>query len=356
MKKLLTAAALGGLLATAGANVHAGTIRHDRDVVPYLELGSQFPTVGSIYVTIDLGPDLQGSQTLASAVLIAPNWVLTAAHVTDALEEGSGFFTGIGFIPAQDPHTGSPLLTPPGSPYYEVADWVSHPGWAAAKEAYLAAHPGDDAGAVQAQLMAGYDIALVQLADPVTDTVPITRYGGSGELGQTGIYAGYGMRGTGQSGVVTSDELRRAGHNTIDLFGGSFPFGTFSDRVLFSDFDDPGNVSTTNSMGSELPLDLEYSIAGGDSGGPVYVDFPDDGLGPVLVGINSFNGAFGPGDPFAGDNDPNSQYDEFFGATRVSPFNDWINATAGIPEPGSLAGAGLLAAALLGRRRRRRRI
>jgi len=350
----LTGAVFGSLLA-AGASVHAGTIRHDRDATSYLQLGNQSPTVGSIYVTIDFG-GLQGTGTLASGVLIAPDWILTAAHVTDALDESAGLVVGVGFVPAQDPHTGSPILTPPGSPYFEVEyfDWVSHPGWAAAKEAWLAAHPGDEEGAAQAQLMAGYDIALVHLATPVTDIVPVTRYGGSGEVGQTGIYAGYGMRGTGLTGTVTSDELRRAGHNMIDLVGGSFPMGAFSDRILFSDFDDPGNVNPTNSMGDALPLDLEYSISAGDSGGPVYVDFPDDGLGPVLVGINSFNGAFGPGDPFPGDNDPNSQYDEFFGATRVSAFNDWINATAAIPEPGSLAGVGLIAAALLGRRSRRR--
>jgi hypothetical protein len=340
MKMLLTAGALGGFLIITGQAVDAGTIRHDRSQVPYLQLGEQHPTTGSIFITVDFA-GIQDGQTLASGVLIAPNWILTAAHVVDGYDDNAGLISGVGFVPAQDPVTALPFLPHPTSPFYDIDLMVSHPNWQGSES-------------TTGGLMSGYDIALMRLENPVTNIVPVTRYTGSGEVGNVGTYAGHGMRGDGYTGMIFSDELRRAGHNMIDMVGGTGAFTGFSSNILFGDFDNPENPAAS-SMGSSDALDLEYSIASGDSGGPVYVDFPGDGLGPILVGINSFNGAYGPGDPFVGDNEPNAQYGEFFGATRVAAFDDWINQTMAanaVPEPGALAVVALLAAPLALRRRR----
>lgn len=334
MRKWLIGAAVGGLAVSVPSLAPAGTIRHDRDHVPYLQLGAQFQTTGSIFITVDLF-GIQDGQTLASGVLIAPDWILTAAHVVDGYEENAGLISGVGFVPAQDPVTAIPFLPHPTAPFYEVDAMFSHPNWGGSDNIHL-----------------GYDIALMHLGSPVTNITPAMRYTGSGEVGNLGTWTGHGMRGDGYTGMVFSDELRRAGHNMIDMTGGSGAFVGFNPDILFGDFDNPEDPAAS-SMGTSDALDLEYSIASGDSGGGVYVDFPGDGLGPLLVGINSFNGAYGPGDPFPGDNEPNAQYGEFFGATRVSAFNAWINATmASIPEPGVI-GLAALALPLLLRCRRR---
>ncbi|MGB7159441.1 MAG: trypsin-like serine protease [Tepidisphaeraceae bacterium] len=341
MRKLAVMLTLGGVGAMYASPAVAGTIRHDRDHIPYLQLGSQVPATGSVFITVDIF-GVQDGQTLASGVLIDPHWILTAAHVVDGYEENADLISGVGFVPAQDPVTAIPFLPHPTAPFHDIDLMISHPNWGGTSD------PNS--------LTEGFDLALMRLATPVTNIVPVTRYTGAGEVGNVGTWSGHGMRGDGHTGMIFSDELRRAGHNMIDMTGGSGAFAGFSPNILLGDFDNPEDP-LASSMGSSDALDLEYSIASGDSGGAVYVDFPDDGLGPVLVGINSFNGAYGPGDPFPGDNEPNAQYGEFFGATRVAAFNDWINETMAanmVPEPSAMAVVAMLAAPLVLRRRQRR--
>jgi hypothetical protein len=340
---------LGGL---AASPVLAGTIRHDLTHTPYLQYGEQpeFQSAGAVYVVTDLGvifgEHIVFSQTIASGVLIAPDWVLTAAHVVDALVQEQGAFTQMGVVVGeQDPNVASPILANPRPSFYDIDmdNTFVHPGWTAAKQAFQMDNPGaDEEEVIGFALTQGYDLALIHLHDPVTGIMPATVYTGNNEIGKVGTYVGYGMRGDGISGSLIADDLRRAGNNTIDLAGGNNPSGSggfdwASDRILFADFDDLDDLDGINLMGDAEPLDLEYAIASGDSGGPVFVD----GNGPVLVGINSFVGAFGPGDPLPGDNNPDSSYGDFVGVTRVSAFNDWIGTTmASVPEPGT---AGVIA-------------
>ena len=90
-----------------------------------------------------------------------------------------------------------------------------------------------------------------------------------------------------------------------------------NDRIFLSDFDNPGNPSD-NAYGSSTPLDLEYLIAPGDSGGGVFIDF---GSGPLLAGIHSFGAAW--------DGLVDSDYGDASGHTRVSVFNSWIDSILG---------------------------
>lgn len=191
--------------------------------------------------------------------------------------------------------------------------------------------------------------------------------------------AGYGTRSTvgGASGNTAPAGGRtgflREGDNTYDYAWGNAAFGGFfTDRdaagenffgladVQFSyisDFDNglaaqdqAGRIAAAVGAGNafnDLGLGArEVNIAGGDSGGPGFID-------GKLASINSYGLTFGAnfGD-FGGG--LNSGWGEFSGYVPVFIHTDFINAAAAVPEPSSwamlIAGFGLTGAAM--RRRR----
>lgn len=298
----LSAAALGALALLPATQATAGVIRNDRSDSTYRELAAQYPSAGRLLFAID--DTFQGTVALCSGVLITPDFVLTAAHCIDETARPSVLFT----VEGQD---------------YVGTRQIIHPQYTG-------------------NISDGFDIALVQLDRSVVGVAPAPIYTGSNEVGQTGVSVGFGRSGVGSTGATTAAGIERAGQHTIDSSQGFFgPDGQF----LLSDFDDPNNSDGLNAFGSTVPLDLEYAVAGGDSGGGLFLN---DGGTDFVAGIGSFIGAFGGS---AGDGSPNSSYSDISGFSRVSAFTDFINST--IPEPGSamvLAVAGL---GLLSRHRRR---
>jgi hypothetical protein len=245
-------------------SVDAGTIRSDRSDTLYQNLAASVGYAG-------VGQFIGTTSTYgfaASGTLIAPDWILTAAHVVDDATSLTFNIDGNS---------------------YSAAQWAYHSKW-----------NGD--------LAAGYDIALVKL-NSAPGIAPATRYTGSSEVGAVGTSVGYGKTGTGLTGATTFDGLKRAGQNRIDQY-----YSTRSNRILVSDFDNPTN-SNDSFYGSSTPLDLEYLIAPGDSGGGLFVDF---GSGPQLVGVHSFGAAR--------DGLIDSDYGDISGHTRVSSFNSWIDS------------------------------
>jgi hypothetical protein len=257
-------------------SVHAGTVRDDRSDSSYLNLAG-LPGYAGVGQFIGTTSTYGFS---ASGTLIAPDWILTAAHVVDQA-------TSLTFKIAGNS--------------YAASQWAYHSKWT-----------GD--------LAAGYDIALVKLSS-TPGIASATRYTGSSELGAVGTSVGYGKTGTGLTGAITFDGLKRAGNNVIDRF-----YSTRNDRTFLSDFDNPGN-SKDSSYGSSTPLDLEYLIAPGDSGGGMFIDF---GSGPLLAGVHSFGAAF--------DGLVDSDYGDISGHTRVSVFNSWIDSIMGGGSGGSGGG------------------
>jgi len=282
------------VVASVDATGLAGVIRHDTKDSLYLSLGNSplYASVGQIY-----GVSEQ-SAFYASGTLIDPQWVLTAGHVVDSVTSLTFSIAGAQYI---------------------ASSWIAHPNW-------------------DGNLLAGYDIGLVRLDQPVYTVEPAVRYTGSKELGNVATAVGFGMTGTGNSGAINFDGKKRGTQNVIDQL--------YNPRLLLADFDNPKN-RRDNSMGSAKPLALEGLIAPGDSGGGLFITTRD---GTFLVGVHSFVAAW--------DGNPNSDYGDISGHVRVSAFNSWIDsvissgasissasassdgpqsAAAAVPEPSTIA-------------------
>jgi V8-like Glu-specific endopeptidase len=261
MRQSLWAACIVVISVTVGA-AHAGTIRADRSMSDYVNLAWQSAYDSEGKVT---GWDASGGWA-GSGTLISNHWVLTAAHV---VQGASGLKFDI------------------GGTTYRADGWVYNPGWTGS-------------------LSAGYDLGLFHLSSAVSGISAATRYTGSYELGKVATMVGYGMSGTGLTGATYYDGQKRAGNNVIDSIQNG--------RILRYDFDNPGN-RYDSSMGSYVPLNLEYLIAPGDSGGGTFMNV--NGIN-YLIGVHSFGSAW--------DGKINSDYGDTAGDIRVSAFNTWINS------------------------------
>ena len=282
------------LVCTLAGAVSAGVIRHDVNDALYQELGQQnpFSAVGQLSVSFSTG-----GGTSCSGTLIADQWILTAAHCVDRPVDSAAFLrdTNFGFIDQV----------------------ILHPDWQ------------------RNNFLGGGDLALLRLSTPITTIDPAEIYTGRDELGAQGTIVGFGQTGTGLTGAQAGTQgTLRAGNNVMDVLGTA---RGWDERILLTDFDNPLNPGDSN-YGSSSPLDLEYSIAPGDSGGALFI-LTDAGW--QIAGVSSFVNST--------DGSPNSDYGDSNGFTRISDYSGWINSI--IPAPGTLP---MLASGLLFGARRRR--
>jgi hypothetical protein len=269
-----------GLLAMANLqSVEGVTIRDDQQDADYLALGAlaDFAAVGTFAAGLT-----------GSGILIAPDWVLTAAHLFMGASSGTFMLNGV-------PYTSSQLVT--------------MPGW-------------------NGNVFNGNDFGLVRLSSAVTAVPPAMLYSGTSEFGQVGTFVGTGFTGTGLTGYNTAQGTqKRAFQNTMD---GDFGL---PQRVYAADFDSPHSTSASG-FGSVYPLLLEGCVTPGDSGGGVFIQ---QGAQYYLAGVISTVAYLdGKGD---------GSYSDASGFGRLSVALPWITSTTGVPEPATYAllGGGLLA-------------
>ncbi len=245
-----------------------GIIRHDTELTKYRELGNrpEFNCVGRYSESLE-------STDYAVGVLIAPKWVLTAQHFvqdTSFWKFGDTFYKTIRIIKHPEIKTDS-----------EETQWN------------------------------GWDMALIELDEPVLDIVPAKRYYGSQELGRTISKIGYGFIGNGKTGMDDPRKQEKlGGQNVVDAIGGTFEEREFSINVMVCDFDSP-DTSRFNHFGSAIPLELEIGGSKGDSGGGIFMN---DNRQQVFVGIVS--GAL----------NREIKYGAVMALTRVSKANEWIDS------------------------------
>jgi hypothetical protein len=293
MKKLIVS-----LLLISGIGVFAGIYRHDVPSEDYLALGkqSQFDCVGSVF-------DYKHNANAGSCVLIGDRYVLSAAHI----------FMESDFKKKKVKMNGSTISVkqPVRERVADITEFTFRFNKQRSFGKVLHIYPVylDENQKHQC------DIALIELAEPITSAVPMKLNITMDELGAIVTGVGYGA-----SGIASKPETveqwgeKVAGENTIDKLEGFLLNGNRT--LLVADFDHPQDTSC-NKMGSAQPLPLEYICSGGDSGGGL---FRKTGNGWELVGITSGGGVdiqqfFKTG-----------YYGQVGKWTRVSVFHEWITS------------------------------
>lgn len=215
-------------------------------------------------------------------VLIAPQWVVTAAHVACMHPNQDIVINGV-------PRKVDAILVHRGykTPPEELVKEVLASGDGARLRAFLASSD---------------DIALVRLAAPVSDVTPVPLYGGGDELGKTVQLIGKGATGDGSKGIAAHSPHRTALRRAYNVIS------SVDSRWISYTFDAPRSA-----------LPLEGMSGNGDSGGPLLIQRNEHWELAGLVAwvsserdIRSFRGA---------------RYGDGGNNVRISHYKSWIEST-----------------------------
>ena len=262
------------LLLLIPTTADAIVIRDDVPDARYRVSAAAFPAL------VDLPYEGQG-------VLIAPRWVVTAAHAV-------GWQTDMGMKIKEVTIEGIPRA---------VERVIVYPGYKTIPNELIngALKTGDASQAMKFH-MSSNDIALLKLAAPVRDVTPAQLYTGDVQVGEVVEIIGKGATGTGLSGFGS-----RSSHRTA-LRRAFTRLSSVQDRWLAYTFEKPPSA-----------LPLEGMAGSGDSGGPVLVNVQGQRQVAALASFKFVNG------------DARAFHDGLYGTTtynvRVSFYKPWIDST-----------------------------
>lgn len=201
---------------------NAVVIRSDVDDAKYRVDPSGFPALA----------DMPGE---GHGVLIAPRWVVTAAHAA--------------------PMEGMDAEVAINGKGYRVASVILHPGYTRMPDALgQEALKTGDPSRIHAFLAGSDDIALIELDTPVEHVAPVALYRGSDEVTRIAMLVGKGATGNGVDGQRPKDPHRGVLRRAYNAVTGA------NDRYVWYRFDPPAQG-----------LPLEGALGSGDSGGPLVV-------------------------------------------------------------------------------------
>lgn len=280
MKHLLLVALLA-ISFTASAVV----IRSDVEDAKYRVPASAFPAL------VDMPGEGHG-------VLIAPRWVVTAAHAAPMQMQGMDDDVSIGGVARR------------------VKRVITYPGYKKLPNKLITeALASGDLSKVWTFLASSNDIALIELASPVTDVKPVPLYRGNKEVGMIAELVGKGATGNGIVGQDPHGSNRTVLRRAFNMIVGA------NARYVWYRFDSPPSA-----------LRLEGITGSGDSGGPLLIG---DGSSRQLVGLASwskyppnlpFLSKWKPGRPFV-----QGLYGEIVYAARISSYVQWIRSVISAP-------------------------
>lgn len=295
LRNALQAVGMSACLLMPAVTVDAGIIDDNANDADHIALAaqSQFNSVGVV--------KRLGTIVDSSGILISPQWVLTAAHT----------------IPSGTPNAADTWTF--GSEVRHIAQTLRNPSFTGS-------------------IANGYDIALHRLDTPITSITPSQLYSGTAAslIGQTLTYVGYGKSGTGSTGDTIAAGTKRAGRNVGEQLGYTLNPGpsqtVYSNQILMADMDVyPGSgYPWGNPLGSTFPVNLEYLIALGDSGGGLFVEQAGQ---TYVAGVHSVLFDFDPTGTLG--------YGDIMGSTTIAQSLAWIQSIIN-PAPiiGDLNGDG----------------